>query len=677
MARVCIDFETASAGPPLKQVGARVYAEHSSTHIICLAYSFNRGNPLLWLPGLPAPEDFFAAIRAGCEVEAHHAVFEKAVWDCLCLPMGWPAIEDHQWRDTMAVAAYHALPLSLEKVLTVIGAPFQKDMEGNKAMRAITSPLSEKSKLFDSNGPPIQWNTDAELRRRVYEYCLKDVKSQDSLSAALGDLPPPEQEVMTLDLKINSRGIKADVEAARGATTILETVKEDLQQQCTEITGGIKASQVQKIREWVNIQTNLNLETLTADDIDEVIPQLSAGSPARRVLELRRRYAAAGGFKAPAIQRTVCSDGRIRNTLCYHGATTGRWAGRLIQPQNFKRPDGQFEEFEEKDWGVLIETLKTGDANLVDCMYGDALDAVANASRAMLIAETDHLFVGGDYAGIEMCVTAALAGEEWKLQAIRDSHAGVGPDLYCVAGSRVFGYEVTSKKTHPKERFVGKTCELAFGYQGAVGAWRKFDRSDQHSNEDIQRYKNAWRAEHPGLTGYGRRPGEDPGLWRGLNEAAIACVQRKVITGYGWITFELRGPWLTVQLPSGRLLWYFDPKVEWVPSPWDPEKRIPQVSVMQVREGQWKRQKMFGGRWTENIVQAISRDILVRALFRLETENYPVVLTVHDEALCEVQERLNPDPQILKQIMEDVAEWAKAMKIPILVESWMGRRFRK
>ncbi|WP_299444658.1 DNA polymerase [uncultured Rhodospira sp.] len=680
-----MDFETRSACD-LKKHGARVYAEHPSTRILCVAYSFDRGEPNVWF-GDAAPEFGFEQsdppellleyIAQGVPVEIFNADFEPSIWECICVPrFGWPPVQIKQWRDVQAYALHKALPARLEKVAQIVQAPHQKDDEGHRVMLKISKPAPRRK----GDAPDlVRWNNDPDLFIKTTDYCRQDVRTEDCLGDALGPLPAPEQALFELDRTINTRGVQIDTDTVRGAGMVLETVRGRIMDEFRGLTS-LEITQVQALKEYLE-DFGVFTESLDKDFLTATIPNLEPGSEVRRILELRRRFAKASGAKVASMDRWTCRDGRIRNVAQYHGATTGRWAGRGPQFQNLPRPFGEdlfgveYEDYTEADFDVLCATLARGRAAEVEAMYGDPLVAVSNALRSMIVAAPGHVFIGGDYSGIEMCVTAAVAGEEWKLEAIRKSHRGEGQDMYCVAAEAVFGYPVLGKKTHPKERQVGKVCELAFGYQGAVGAWRNFDKTDHHTDDDVQVYKTAWRGKHKGLAGDPETG--DIGLWKGLELAAIECVSTGQVVDYNCVQFEMKGPWLTCRLPSGRRLWYWGPKLRWYPAPWDPEQQIMQLSVEQWRDGRWQRVKMYGGRWTENIVQAISRDLLARAMFLLERAGYPIVLTVHDEALSEIRGVPADALTVFRQCMEDIAPWARALNIPILVEPWTGRRFKK
>jgi DNA polymerase len=607
------------------------------------------------------PDDLLNHVYKGGMVEAHNVGFEHAIWNHVGVKRhGWPRLAIHQENDTMALAARAGLPLALKGGAKALRLPELKDDSGSRLLTKLSKPRKPTKK-----DPDTKWNEDFEDLQALYDYCAQDVRTEQALSARLGHfLPADERKVWELDQRINMRGVRIDLEAARAGVQMVEAVSEEINEEFRELTG-VNVTQRDKFLGWLADQGH-PLDNTQGDTVEEALqaPALPAG--VRRALELHKRSSKASNNKLRAMLAVTCSDGRARRLLQYHGATTGRWAGRLIQPQNFPRPEGVFEKYTQADVAEALDLIRQGDAELIDMIHGDVLEMISNCLRGFLTCDKDRALVSADLAGIENRVVAALGGEKWKLDAFRRIDDGLDRDIYCQTADTIFGYRIEGKDTHPGERFVGKICELAFGFQGGVGAWRQFDSSDKHTDEDVEYYKERWRANHPGIKD----------LWRNLDTAAIGAVYRKRPHSCGPFEFKLEDEWLTCRLPSGRKLWYFAPQVKTAPAPWDPEDTVLRLSFMQQRDGQWKRVSTYGGRLAENVTQAVARDIMVVGMFNAEAAGYPCILTVHDELVTEPWAG-GADHKVLEECMCDMPAWVRELDIPVAAEGWTGERYWK
>lgn len=635
MQEIVIDFETRSRCD-LKRSGAWRYAEDASTEVICLAYTVGNNEPELWVPGMPEP----AWLRGGALLVAHNAMFEQAIWEKIMVPRyGWPPKPPECWRDTQASCGYKAAPLKLEKAADVLGLRHQKDMAGNRLLNQITKP--------DKKGA---FNEDFEKYERVYEYCAQDVRAERELWHRLGPLPTDEQQLWELDQQINRRGVRLDVPAIHAAKAVVAQVEGKLLAEFSTLCPGLRPSQRDKFIEWLGAE-GLHMPNMQAETVEAVLREEGLPEKARRALEIGSILSLASIKKLDAMLACVCADGRARGLLQYHSATTGRWAGRLFQPQN--PPRGAYHADPESIIGAIMQR----DAELLDMIYGDAMQAVSDALRPLMIAGEGRELACVDFSAIEAVVLACLAGETWKVDAFRRK-----VDIYCETASGMFGRKVT-KETDPEGRQVGKVCELAFGFQGGVGAWRNFESSDR-PDEEIDGYKTAWREKHPAIVAF----------WRGVEDASVGCVMTGKPRSYRGIEFALRDGYMTCRLPSGRLLWYNEPKIVWKPVPWDDDEERPALQYKAWRYGAWRTIDSYGGILTENIVQATARDILVHAMWACERENYPMILTVHDENLTEPRSG-HADMDALIEIVTDPPEWAKDW--PINAAGWIGQRYRK
>ncbi len=653
---ISFDFETKSYAD-LKKVGAWAYSEDPTTDAICYAYGTD-DRTIRGCIDMSMPSDLKSDVKNGYLVEAHNVAFERSIWANVMVPKyGWVMPDDEQWRDSMATAAYYALPMALDRLSRVLG------FEGKNP--AGTRLISKYSKLHLKTAKTEIPEDDLKL---FVEYCVDDVKLEQAVSDYLGDLPERELPVFQLDQKINVRGIYLDVEGINAATEIVDQRSADLVEEFVGLTG-LKPTQRDKVKDWFEAE-GLVLENMQADYLRELMDVGTVPpGPARRALEIRLAINKASTKKLDAMSRQLGVDHRARFQTRYHGASTGRWTGSGFQPLNLNRG------YEGVDPDQLVRDIMYRDASWLDAIYGDAMDAVAKASRHWIQAAPGNKIVAGDFSSIEAIILACLAGEDWKVKAFKD-----GVKIYEYMADKIYGHPAgtVTKKTHPAERQDGKTGELAFGYQGALGAWLKFDSSGRHTDERIVEICKAWRAEHPAIVA----------LWAGLQEASIAAVRSGKLETYREIGFEMVDKWLSMILPNGKRIWYWDPQVRATRPRWcTPEtdedcregtcnhKPVAQLSYMAQKEGQWKRVNTYGGKLTENACQATSRELLVPAMLRAEEAGYPIILSVYDEIVSEVPEDFGSVEEFTKIMEGPLPDWAAGW--PVTVDAWEGDRFRK
>jgi DNA polymerase len=669
---ITIDFETYSEAD-LKKTGAYKYSEHPSTEVLCLAYAFNNEEPHLWHPGIEGeefgPQYLFMALNAGAPIiDAHNVGFERAIWENVCVKrMGWPEIEAHQYDCTMARAASRALPLGLEQCAAALGLDVRKDKRGKQLIHLLCRPQKPKKK------DPRTRIQDPELLAELYDYCKQDVRVEQRIRRELGALPAPERGVFLLNEKMNARGITIDVESVHNAIAIVKEVEKELTAELVEITGGRieTANQVAEILDFVQWKVDGGLDDLTADTVAAAIPRAEQGSVERRVLEIRASLAKASTKKLAGLLSAVCADGRVRGLSQYHGAFTGRNAGRLVQPLNLPRPKL------DADPESLIEAIATRDPDWLRMMYGDPMQCVADALRPMFMAGEGKNLCSVDLASIESVGIAAIAGEESKLDLFRR-----GDDPYCAFASAALGRAIT-KATDPVARQeVGKVGELAFGFGGGVGAWRNFDDSDRFCDTEVNGFKNAWRRKHPNIA----RPPWDQevkdgeagvGLWYGLQDAAHEAVLKpgKQCEAFG-VKYQVRGRWLVCTLPSSRNIAYYDPLLKEKVNPHTDRSEVV-LTYMSQKSGHWQRIDTWGGKLAQGVTQATCRDILVHGQRRCDPE-MPVLMTVYDEIVTEVDEDLGteiPVTRLMEYMTGELPAWCATW--PVKAEGWCGKRYRK
>ena len=672
---ITFDFETKSYSD-LKRTGAWAYSEDPTTDVICCAYQIDDEPIQSWWPGKPlvvAPQKWIPGVAPiGCEkvmpfdlhmalikdhlIEAHNVAFERSIWKNVMVPKyGWFEPADEQWRDTMAVAAYYALPLALDKLARVLGFG-SKDPEGTRL-------ISKYSKLHLKTAKTEIPDEDFE---KFVSYCVKDVKLERQVSTFLGDLPDRELPVFLLDQRVNLRGLYLDRDGIEAATEIVRQRSQDLAEEFEELTG-FRPTQWDKVMRWFE-DNGLHLENMQAAYLEEILDDLPSGD-IRRAITIRLAINRASTKKLDAMSRQRGVDNRARFQTRYHGAVTGRWTGSGFQPLNLNRG------FDGVDPGQLVRDISYRNPAYLDTVYGDAMDAVARASRHWIMAAPGNKIISGDFISIEAVILACLAGEQWKINAFKD-----GVKIYEFMADKIHNLPdgTVSNATHPAFRRDGKTGELAFGYQGALGAWLKFDNSGRHSDERIIQICKAWREAHPNIVA----------LWRGLRSSAIEAVKTGKLVTFRLIGFEVVDQWLTMILPNGKRLWYWQPEIEFHrPKACVPEEKekcatgacghteVETITYMAQKTGQWQRVSTYGGKLTENACQAVSREILVPAMMRAEEAGYHVILSVYDEIVVEVPEDFGGVGEFVSLMAGPLPEWAGGW--PIGVDAWTGQRYRK
>lgn len=657
---VVIDFETASVCD-LKKAGAWRYSEDPTTEVICLAWQHQDGAKGVWCPSdqYSAPAGY--AADETVTFIAHNAAFEKAIWRNIMVPVyDWPDIPNSRWHDTMAVCAMKVIPQDLEHAVLTLRLPGQKDMDGSKLVKSLSKP--------DKRG---HYDRTPETLKKTYSYCGNDVVAEIGLHLRVGWLPIGERSVWLLDQRINERGVRLDLPFIKAAKEVVEKASVPLAQEFAEITGGLKMSQVAKVGDWCQAQgvsiPNMQKETLAEllgesedEDVEgsEDTPELPDN--VRRALVIRQLIGSASIKKLGRMEACVCADGRARGVLQYHGAGPGRWAGRLFQPQNFPRGTLAIDGGGAPDPGPVVDAIMSGDPDYVAAVIGPPVETVVSALRHAIVATPGRQLLSGDFSTIEARIVLALAGQHDKLKIM-----AAGQDIYCDMAAEIYKKPI-NKKDNPKERQVGKNSVLGLGFQmGAPKFQSRYAKKEpiEFAENVVRTYRKEWAPLVPEV-------------WYGLEEAAVRTVWDKTPHEEYGVRYALEDGWMTARLPSGRKLWYFNPQPVRKAMPWDDTDIRLAWTYQAQKMGQWKTIDAFGGLLTENVVQALARDLMVAAMFKCEKAGLPIVLTVHDEIVTE-PEVVNADEVALQSIMCDAPDWAKAMQIPIATETWCGERYKK
>lgn len=696
------DFETRST-VDLRSRGLYNYAINPSTEVYCLGYAFNDEAPQIWWAGDPVPDRVAEHILAGRTFVAHNAPFELAIWHhVLSRDPDWPMLAAEQTICTAARCYAMALPGSLENAGAALGITDGKDKTGHTLMLRMCAPTNKKA--VEDGKLPV-WVTDKEeftflgekvtpkwALKRLGEYCMKDVEVEREIMKRTRPLSTTERRVWTLDQEINTRGVLFDPDAISGGLAIRESTVLDLNKEMSTITGGAVqvCSALPALKDWLLANaigvTSLNKESLKILLAGELPP------PVRAALTVRQLAGrATSATKLASAQRLSGPDGRVRNIVQYHGAGTGRWSGRGLQTHNFPRdlPKPKVAAF-------IMQLIAAGDAEALGMFFDNGLTALSKMLRAYFKAAPGLKFVGGDWSNVEGRGIAWAAGEEWKVQAFRDADANPdGPDIYEQTYAESFG--IAPEDVTSDNRQIGKVMELAFGYQGGVGAFHQMGAIYGVKVEDevADSWKNAWRAKHPKIKDY----------WTALQRAAVSAVTNPgdvVPAGPRdrAVKFKVAGSFLWCLLPSGRTLCYPYPQLRTLEAAWSKTKRkknpdiepeyitsltyktVPSqdhwkkglVVLDKTNSRSWARVSTYGGKLAENVTQAICRDILAGAILRLADAGDDIVLHIHDEIIAEGL-YTEEDRARIQAVLEASPEWAK--DFPLAAGCWINERYQK
>lgn len=657
------DFESASRAD-LRKIGAWKYAADMSTFMLCLSLK-------VITDGRPAPS-FCLSEKAIHALDprlvelvndptviflAHNAGFEQAMWRFHMEPIGYAPLPPERWHDTMATAAMKALPLGLDALVSALELPVKKDMDGHRHMLIMCKP--------DRYGG---WSHHNEFNlEKLYEYCNADCDAQYGTYTATKGLGASERETWVLDQKINQRGIKIDREFIHACINVLDQVRIPMTEQFRELTG-LKPTQREKVLDWVNEQGvplgDMKKETLNTilDPDDEFdLGDFSEPLPyhVHQVLTLRRSLASSSVSKLERMLQCATGDGRVRYTMQYHGARTGRDAGRLIQIQNY--PRGEISDRQGLTADILADAILTRDLPTIRELWGDDIfTAIISSLRSCIIPDDGKVLVAGDYVGIEARNLLSMAGQHDRVEQM---HAGI--DVYSENASLIFKRPIT--KANVAERQTGKNSTLGNGYGlGAVGFRARF--APKHSVEFAQQVVWTYRNEFAPMV---------PKFWYGLWQAsvdAVWCSSAKTYS-YAGIEFRKEGDFLTMRLPSGRKIYYHRPRPCRSFNPTTGSEH-PAWSFMSYQGKRFRRLPAWHGMITADCIQGSARCMLKAAEKRAEKAGLNTIFRVHDELVFEENDR--PDiVQIVKQVMEDVEPWVIERKFRVKAEVEKMLRYRK
>lgn len=667
---VSIDFETASQAD-LRKAGARKYAKHPSTRVLCLAWQFDDGEVRSWREGEDPSvlQPLFDHVAAGGIVQAWNAAFEITVWNhTLARQLGikQPTLKPQQCRDTMIRAAYWGLPLDLKSASDIIAPDQPKDAEGHRLMLQMCKPRS----LDLLTGEATWWHEDdPDKFDRLVKYCEGDVSSESLIANRLLPMPPSVQREWELDQEINERGVNLDLPTIHHMLELAEEAKANANERLFQLTNGQvpTVNSTAKMLEWAKFMgwehDNLRRATIEqALDEEDLVPVL------KEVLEIRIDNAKTSAAKLNRmISGADRDDSRVRGMMQFYGANrTGRWAGRLIQLQNM--PRGEF-----KDNGPVVDALKEHwSYDEIEAEIGGVAAVVSSGLRACLIPSPGNTFVCADFSQIEARIIAWLAGQRDIVQQFAE-----GRDVYAYTASQVTGKSIDECGKGTPERQLGKILVLACGY--GMGPPKFQDTAKVQGGLDLTLIE-----AEDAVGGYRQANHHIQEFWWECDRAMRAVVSGQTERAYaaeGKIIFQelqdMFGRHVMCVLPSGkRNLFYRN--VELIQDKNSDRLSLSYMGINQYTR-RWERLRTYGGKIAENITQATARDVMAEAMGTIDPwlpEGAGVILTVHDELLieCRSQDAAQVE-RLAVSTMKDRPSWAK--DLPVDAEAWVGDYYRK
>lgn len=618
--KLSIDLETFSSVPI--KCGVYHYSESPDAEVLLFGYSIN-DEPVIVVDvanGEKIPDYVLAALTDDSVTKwAFNASFER-IFLSYWLKRNYPEyfksysvpedsvsnyIDPSSWKCSMIWSAYMGLPLSLEGVGAVLGLEQQKLKEGKDLIKYFCVPC----KPTKSNGGRTRNmpSDDPDKWELFKKYNKRDVEVEMSIQQKLSRFPVPDSvwDEYHLDQEINDRGILLDMDVVTNAIKFDTFSKARLMGTLKDKTELENPNSVAQMKDWL-LSKGIEADSLDKKAVLELLKTVP--SDVADVLKLRQQLAKSSVKKYQAMQNSVCADGRARGMFQFYGANrSGRWAGRIIQLQNL--PQNHMSDLEE-----ARDIVKSGDYEFMNILYDDVPDALSQLIRTAFIPKPGYKFCVADFSAIEARVIAFLAKENWRMKVFKDNG-----DIYCASASAMFHVPVEKHGVNGHLRQKGKIAELALGYGGSIGALTAMGALDMGLTEDeLQPLVDSWRASNPNIVQF----------WWDVDRCVKTAIKQRTATETHGIRFIYQSGMLFIALPSGRRLCYVKPKIG--------ENRFGGESVTYEGVGtnkKWERIESYGPKFVENIVQAISRDILCYTMRTLS--HCFIVGHVHDELIIE------------------------------------------
>lgn len=642
-------------------VGAYEYALHSSTKILCVAWKLGTRDQLrttktkVWAGHRDGDAGFPTSLLhalhdTNVNLVAHNAGFEQVVTRHVLprhLPKGFAwsvdSIPIDRWHCTAAMAATHALPRDLERACEVLELKHKKNPRGKLLLQRHSVPRKP------TKNNPALWNDDPDGLDELAEYCMDDVRAETELFLSLPELIQSEREIWKLNQRINLRGVYVDRSLVKGALKMIRHESRDLNTRALEITGGINVTQRAQIQKLL-VKLGCDLPNMQAKTVNDAIESGLATGTARELLEIRQGISKTSTAKYQAFNVRSRSDGRLRDLQLYHGASTGREAGTGVQPHNF--PRGSLSDVED-----AIGAIVAGDRGWVRAMHGNVMAALSSCLRGCIRATPGHELYCADFNAIEARVVFWMAGHTKGLKLFESA------DPYVEQASLIFGVPIA--EVTDDMRFVGKQsilgCGFGMGHVKFRAQCKQFGRDI--SPELAKRAVNWYRTSHKPVVR----------LWGNIERAAILATRNPgkayKVNRTKWF---VKGKFLYCELPSGRRLAYFGPSVRFTVTPWGTKRPVLYHWGMEMH--QWVNRGTYGGKLTENVVQAVARDVMKFSELAVEDAKYIPLIDVHDECLTE-RKKGTGSIEDFERLMSKLPKWANGL--PVRVKGWVGPRYKK
>ena len=629
MKRMNIDIETYSEAD-LSKSGVYKYVDAPGFEVLLFGYSADGGpvKVISLAEGEELPQKIKEALLDDTVLKfAFNAQFERV---CLEKYLGVHLAPD-AWRCTMVASLYLGLPGSLAQVGAVLGVEKKKLETGKDLIKFFSVPC----KPTKTNGGRTRNlpEHDREKWQQFITYNARDVETEMDIMEKVARFPVPDflWKQYAQDQRINDLGIELDMALVTQAIKCDEESRERYLKRAQELTGLENPNSPIQLKEWI-LSNGVEMETLTKAEVASVME--TATGPVKEVLELRQLLSKSSVKKYVAMETCRCSDGRAHGLLQFYGANrTGRWAGRLVQVQNL--PQNHI-----PDLAVARNLIKSGCFEAVELLYDSIPDTLSQLIRTAFVPREGCKFMVADFSAIEARIIAWLAGVSWRQEVFRNNG-----DIYCASASQMFGVPVEKHGVNGELRQKGKIAELALGYGGGVGAMISMGAIDMGlAEEELQPIVDSWRQSNPAIVK----------LWWDVHRCVIKAVKDKQPQTYKCLTFEYQSGMLFIGLPSGRRLAYAKPSV--YRNDYDRDE-IAYMGVDATKK--WGKIDSYGPKFVENIIQAMSRDILAETMARMEAAGYDIVMHVHDEAVIEA-----PRDAVLEdacQIMSKAPDWTPGL----------------
>ena len=625
METISIDIETYS-GNDLNKCGVYKYVQHPDFDILLFGYAVDGGEVHVvdLAAGEEIPDEILAALSDEDVTKwAFNSNFERV---CLSewLRRNHPEhftsysaegdsvgeyLDPRGWKCSMIWSAYMGLPLSLAGVGTVLGLEEQKLKEGKDLIRYFCVPC----KPTKSNGGRTRNlpEHDPEKWELFKFYNRRDVEVEQSIQKKLQHFPVPDSvwEEFWLDQEINDRGILLDLTLVKNAIALDEISKDKLSDAMKDLTELENPNSVAQMKQWLSDQ-GVEAESLGKKDVAKMIEDEDIDEDVTEALRLRQQLAKSSVKKYQAMQTAVCNDGRARGMFQFYGANrSGRWAGRIIQLQNL--PQNHMDDLEQ-----ARGLVRNGDYEALSMLYDSVPNVLSELIRTAFVAGDGNKFCVADFSAIEARVLSWLAGEQWRTDVFVNNG-----DIYCASASAMFGVPVEKHGQNAELRQKGKIAELALGYGGSVGALKSMGAIEMGlTEEELQPLVDSWRSANPNIVRF----------WWDVDRAVKKAVKQREPSELKEICFECRSGMLFITLPSGRRLSYVKPRMG---ENWFGGESVTYEGVGGTKK--WERIESYGPKFVENIVQAISRDILCYAMRTLS--HCRICAHVHDELIIEIR----------------------------------------